>query len=58
MVIHHIDEDRSNNKPENLLCFCWRHHQTYHLLRKEYSKQESIELNKLFYQTELGWKKV
>jgi len=56
MVIHHIDENRNNNKPKNLSCYCRRHHQIYHLLRKDgYSKEDSIKLNKLFYQTEINY---
>jgi len=56
MSIHHTDEDRSNNKLENLTCYCRRHHMMYHLLRRDgYSKQESIKLNRLFYQTELNY---
>lgn len=28
--VHHIDENRKNNDPKNLVCLCPNHHEMYH----------------------------
>lgn len=30
VAVHHIDEDRSNNSPENLIPLCPNHHEMFH----------------------------
>ena len=34
--VHHIDHDKSNNEPENLMTLCKNCHSQYHALEHEY----------------------
>ena len=38
LAVHHIDRDKGNSVPENLITLCWYCHQHVHL-RNEYRKQ-------------------
>lgn len=33
LLVHHLDSNRTNNKPENLVCLCKRCHQLHHCKR-------------------------
>jgi len=44
--VHHLDEDKQNNSPENLIPLCPTHHQYWHSNHKE--KVESIVMNYVY----------
>ena len=43
IAVHHLDEDKSNNDPENLIPLCPTHHQYWHS-RFKYLVEEKVQL--------------
>jgi predicted HNH restriction endonuclease len=38
LIVHHVDENRSNNDPENLIWLCYNCHHLVHNYQKEKAK--------------------
>jgi 5-methylcytosine-specific restriction endonuclease McrA len=38
--VHHLDHDKENNEPENLMTLCKNCHASYHGLEHEYGDSE------------------
>ena len=46
--VHHIDESKENNKPENLIPLCPTHHQYFHSRFKHEVKDKILNYQKIF----------